>query len=122
MVGFQDGHRYTPVQIVGDLGGPKAIQSVRALTQSSLATGIYHPMEMSVELSPDGSNWIPFGSTNSFPRDTRSFSVMWGQVNGAALARYVRWTFTCREWFFLAELEVIGGANDKLGARLLSHR
>jgi hypothetical protein len=110
------------VQIVGDLGGLKTIRSVRALTQSWLASGIYHPVAMKVEVSSDGSNWIPFGSTHAFPRDTQNFAQMWGEVKGAASARYVRWTFACREWFFLAELEVIGGVNDKPAVRLLFHR
>ncbi len=121
-VGFRNGHGYAPVQIVGDLGGLKTIRSVRALTQSWLASGIYHPMEMNVEVSSDGSNWIPFGSTHAFPRDTQNFSVMWGEVKGAASARYVRWTFACRKWFFLAELEVIGRASDKRATRLPFHR
>ena len=51
-VGFRNGHRYVPVKIVGDLGGLKIIRSVRALTQSWLASGIYHPMEMNVEVRP----------------------------------------------------------------------
>ena len=68
-VGFSDGSSYLPVQIVGDLGGLKAIHSVRALTQSWIASGIYHPSQMAVDVSQDGSNWMPFGSTNSFPAD-----------------------------------------------------
>jgi hypothetical protein len=118
-VGFVNGYGYTPVQIIGDLGSVKTIQSVRALTQSWLASAIYHPAQMDVDVSVDGSNWIPLGSTNSFPQDTQDFAVMWGEVEGSAAARYVRWTFACREWFFLAELEVIGkNANDRPAARL----
>src|SRR5690242_5338809 len=65
--GFRSGHGYARVEIIGDLGGPKTIRSVRALTQSWLASGIYHSIEMNVEFSSDRSNWIPFGSTNAFP-------------------------------------------------------
>jgi hypothetical protein len=119
-VGFLNG--YTPVEIIGDLGGLKTIRSVRALTQSWLASGIYRPLKMDVEVSSDGSNWIPFGSTNTFPQETQNFAVMWGEVKGSASARYVRWRFVCREWFFLAELEVIGGTNDKPATRLFFHR
>jgi hypothetical protein len=107
-VGFADGSGYTPVQIVGDLGGIKTIHSVRALTQSWIASGIYHPSQMDIDVSQDGLNWTPFGSTNSFPADTEDFAVMWGEVTGSASARYVRWTLTYREWLFLAELEVGG--------------
>lgn len=107
-VGFADGSGYTPAQIVGDLGGIKTIHSVRALTQSWIASGIYHPSQMDIDVSQDGSNWTPFGSTNSFPADTEDFAVMWGEVTGSASARYVRWTLTYREWLFLAELEVGG--------------
>ena len=99
----------------------KTIRSVRALTQSWLASGIYHPLKMNVEVSSDRSNWIPFGSTHAFPSDTPNFAQMWSQVKGAASARYVRWTFACRGWFFLAELEVVG-TTDKPAARLSFHR
>ena len=96
------------LQVVGDLGGTKTIHAVRALTQSQTASGIFHPSEISVEVSQDGSNWVPFGTTNSFPADTLDFAVMWGEVRGCATARYIRWTFAYREWLFLAELEAIG--------------
>jgi len=105
-VGFADDFSYLPVQIVGDLGAVKTIHSVRALTQSWIASGIYHPSQMDIDVSQDGSNWTPFGSTNSFPADTQDFAVMWGEVTGSASARYVRWTLTYRQWLFLAELEV----------------
>jgi len=36
------------------------------------------------------------------------FAIMWGEVQGSATGRYVRWTFRYREWLFLAELEAIG--------------
>jgi uncharacterized protein DUF4434 len=107
-VGFVNGFGYTPVQIVGDLGGVMTIHSVRALTQSWIASGIYHPSQIDVDVSPDGWNWSPFGSTSSFPADTQDFAVMWGEVAGSASARYVRWTFTCQQWLFLGELEVGG--------------
>jgi uncharacterized protein DUF4434 len=123
-VGFANGDAYTPIQIVGDLGSVNPIQSVRALTQSWLSSGIYRPAQMDIEISLDGSNWAPFGSTNSFPQDTDDFAIMWGEVAGAASARYVRWTFSCRDWFFLAELEVIGsgGSNGTPASRLLFHQ
>ena len=107
-VGFADDSSYLPVQIVGDLGAVKTIHSVRALTQSWIASGIYHPSQMDIDVSQDGSNWTPFGSTNAFPSDTQDFAVMWGEVTGSASARYVRWTLTYRQWLFLAELEVSG--------------
>lgn len=96
------------VQITGDLGGTKTIHAARALTQSQTSSGIFHPSEIDVEVSRDGLNWIPFGTTSSFPRDTRNFAVVWGEVPGSAVARYVRWTFKYRAWLFLAELEAIG--------------
>jgi hypothetical protein len=107
-VGFANGFGYTPVQIIGDLGDVRTIHSVRALTQSWIASGIYHPSQIDIDVSQDGSNWTPFGSTNSFPTDTQDFAVMWGEAAGSASARYVRWTFTCQQWLFLAELEVGG--------------
>jgi hypothetical protein len=107
-VGFANGFGYMPVQIVGDLGGVRTIHSVRALTQSWIASGIYHPSQIDIDVSSDGWNWTPFGITNSFPTDTQDFAVMWGEVAGSASARYVRWTFTCQQWLFLAELEVGG--------------
>jgi hypothetical protein len=106
------------LQIVGDLGSTKTIHAVRALTQSQRASGIFHPSQIDVEVSQDGSNWISFGTTKSFPPDTRDFAVMWGEVSGSATARYVRWTFTYREWLFLAELETIGTPANSL-ARLV---
>jgi hypothetical protein len=33
---------------------------------------------------------------------------MWGEATGSASARYIRWTFTCQQWLFLAELEIGG--------------
>jgi uncharacterized protein DUF4434 len=119
-VGFGGSDAYTPVQIVGDLGSIQIIQAVRALTQSWIASGNYHPAQMDVDVSLDGSNWAPLGPSNSFPPDTEDFAVMWGEVTGATSGRYVRWTFMCRDWFFLAELEVIGnGSNDRPEARSL---
>jgi hypothetical protein len=59
-------------------------------------------------VSQDGSNWTSFGSANSFPADTQDFAVMWGEATGSASARYIRWTFTCQQWLFLAELEIGG--------------
>lgn len=102
------GFRSDTLQITGDLGTAKTIHAVRALTQSQTASGIFHPSQISVEVSQDGSNWVPFGTTNSFPADTPDFAVMWGEVRGSATARYIRWTFKYREWLFLAELEAIG--------------
>ncbi len=102
------GFANSTLQIVGDLGGTKTIHAVRALTQSQTASGIFHPSQIRVEVSQDGSNWVPFGTTDSFPADTPDFAVMWGEVQGFATARYIRWTFTNREWLFLAELEAIG--------------
>jgi len=96
------------LQITGDLGGTKSIHAVRALTQSQTSSGIFRPSQIDVEVSRDGLNWIPFGTTNSFPPDTADFAVMWGEVPGSATARYVRWTFRYRSWLFLAELEAIG--------------
>lgn len=96
------------VQIVGDLGSTHVIHSCRALTQSWMTAGILHPSMMVAEVSQDGVNWTPFGSTSSFPSDTQNFAVMWGEVDGTASARFVRWTFTYSQWLFLAELEVIG--------------
>jgi len=122
-VGFADDSSYLPVQIVGDLGAVKTIHSVRALTQSWIASGIYHPSQMEIDVSQDGSSWTPFGSTNSFPADTEDFAVMWGEVAGSASARYVRWTLAYRDWLFLAELEVSGtDPNDKPAARSLFHQ
>lgn len=107
-VGFANGATYSTLQIVGDLGGIQTIHSACALTQSWTASAIYHPSQIDVEVSLDGWNWTPFGSTNSFPADTEDFAVVWGEVTGSASARYVRWTFTYQEWLFLAELEVTG--------------
>ena len=107
-VGFANGSAYTPVQIVGDLGGCQD-DTFRSRADAILdRIGIYHPSQMDIDVSQDGSNWTPFGSTNSFPADTEDFAVMWGEVTGSASARYVRWTLTYREWLFLAELEVGG--------------
>jgi hypothetical protein len=112
-VGFANGKcEDTILQIVGDLGSLKAIHSVRALTQSQTASGIFHPSQIRAEVSRDGSDWVAFGATNSFPPDAQDFAVMWGEVLGSATARYVRWTFTYREWLFLAELEVLGSPDD----------
>jgi hypothetical protein len=72
------------------------------------SAGALHPNQIEVGYSQDGVNWAPFGSANSFPPDAPGYSVMWGEVDGSASARYVRWTFTYREWLMLAELEVIG--------------
>jgi hypothetical protein len=102
------GFRSDTLQITGDLGTVKTIHAARALTQSQTPSGIFHPSQIQVEVSQDGSNWVSFGTTNSFPHDTPDFAVMWGEVRGSATARYIRWTFTSREWLFLAELEVIG--------------
>lgn len=108
-VGFSDvNYQSTTAQIVADLGATKTIHSVQALTQSWMASGIFHPSQMSVEVSQDNVNWAPFGKTTSFPSDTQDFAVMWGEVDGSASARFVRWTFSYREWMFLAELEVVG--------------
>jgi hypothetical protein len=112
-VGFANGEcDDTILQIIGDLGSLKTIHSVRALAQSQTASGIFHPSQIRVEVSRDGSDWVAFGATNSFPPDTQDFAVMWGEVLGSATARYVRWTFRYREWLFLAELEVLGSPDD----------
>jgi hypothetical protein len=102
------GFRSDTLQITGDLGSAKTIHAARALTQSQTPSGIFHPSQIQVDVSRDGSNWDAFGTTNSFPHDTPDFAVMWGEVRGSATARYIRWTFTSREWLFLAELEAIG--------------
>ena len=108
-VGFSDpNYGNTTVQIVGDLGNSRSIQAVRALVQSATASGIFHPSQVTVEVSSDSTTWLPFGSTGNFPSDTSTFAVMWAEVDGTATARYVRWTFTYQEWLFLAELEVTG--------------
>lgn len=96
------------VQIVGDLGGAKAIAQVRALAMSWSAAGVLHPDQMQIDVSQDGVNWSPFGLANSFPPDAPGYSVMWGEADGSASARYVRWTLSYREWLMLAEIEVIG--------------
>lgn len=108
-VGFSDPNP-TPatVQVIGDLGDAKVIHSVQALTQSWLNAGIMRPSQMLVEVSQDGVNWKRFGATSSFPSNTPDFAVMWGEIDGSASARFVRWTFTYTQWLFLAELEVIG--------------
>ena len=54
--------------MIGDLGGVRTIHSVRALTQSWIASGIYHPSQLDIDVSQDGSNWTSFGSANSFRR------------------------------------------------------
>ncbi len=96
------------LQITGDLGSIRTISAARALTMSWIPSGILHPDQIEVDYSQDGLNWAPFGSANSFPSDTQNFSVMWGEVDASASARYVRWTFTYKQWLMLAELEVIG--------------
>jgi hypothetical protein len=96
------------LQITGDLGSVKPIARARALSMSWTSAGALHPNQIEVGYSQDGVNWAPFGSANSFPPDAPGYSVMWGEVDGSASARYVRWTFTYREWLMLAELEVIG--------------
>jgi Domain of unknown function (DUF4434) len=108
-VGFaNNGYGETTLQITGDLGSVKTIAQVRSLSMSWVAAGVFHPDQIAVDISQDGVNWAPFGSTNSFPPDAPGYSVMWGEVDGSASARYVRWTFSYREWLMLAELEVIG--------------
>ncbi len=108
-VGYaNNGYGETTLQITGDLGSVKTIAQARALSMSWIAAGVFHPDQMAVETSQDGVNWAPFGSTNSFPPDAPGYSVMWGEADGSAAARYVRWTFSYREWLMLAELEVIG--------------
>ena len=94
---------------MADLGSVKTIHSIQALTQSWVASGILHPSATQVDVSQDDVNWSAFGKTSSFPSDTQDFAVMWGEVDGVASARFVRWTFTYSEWLFLAELEVVGG-------------
>ncbi|MEO7142756.1 MAG: DUF4434 domain-containing protein [Bryobacteraceae bacterium] len=96
------------IRVVGDLGSALQIRSVRALTQSWIASGIYHPRSMTVEVSPNNTDWTTLGTTSAFPSDTQDFAVMWGEVDGFATGRYVRWTFTHTAWLFLAELEVLG--------------
>lgn len=108
-VGFADPQNGpATVQVVGDLGSQRLIHSVRALTQSWLTAGIQHPSQILAEVSSDGINWTPLGTTSNFPSDAPSFAVMWGEVDGAASGRFVRWTFTYSQWLMLAELEVIG--------------
>jgi hypothetical protein len=82
--------------------------SAYPLTLSWAPSAIYHPAQVDIAVSQDGSNWSAFGSTNSFASDTQDFAVMWGNVTGSTWARYVRWTFTYQGWLFLAELEAIG--------------
>ncbi len=96
------------VQITADLGAPKQIHLIRALTQSWTGFGSYRPSQIEVEVSQDNWTWTPFGSTYALPSDTPNFAVMWGEVQGSASAQYVRWTFTYWQSLFLAELEVIG--------------
>lgn len=98
----------TTVQVVADLAASRTIHSVQALTLSWIASGVFHPSQMLIEVSPDNLNWSTFGSTTNFPSDTQTFAVMWGEVDASASARFVRWTFSYSEWLFLAELEVIG--------------
>lgn len=108
-VGFSDpSSAAASVQVIADLGSSQVIHSVRALTQSWMNAGILHPAQMRVEVSQDGANWMPFGTTRSFPLDTQNFAVMWGEIDASASGRYVRWTFNFTQWMFLAELEVIG--------------
>ncbi len=108
-VGFSNPNfRPATVQIVGDLGTIQTIHSVRVLAQSWVNTGILHPSRMVAEASQDGVNWTAFGMSTSFPSDTQNFAVVWGEVDGSASARFVRWTFTYSEWLMLAELEVVG--------------
>ena len=108
-VGFSNNSSaYTTTQITGDLGSVKSIKAVRALVQSRTPSAIYHPYQIDVAISQNGWNWTAFGSTNAFAPDTPGFTVMWGEVTGSAAARYVRWTFTYKQWLFLAELEVVG--------------
>lgn len=107
-VGFESPSGFSTLQVTGDLGSIRTIAEARALTLSWTPSAIYHPARVDIETSQDGSNWIAFGSTNSFAPDTQNFSVMWGNVTGSAPARYIRWTFTYQGWLFLAELEAIG--------------
>jgi hypothetical protein len=107
-VGFRIEETGGVVRISADLGSSRDIRMVRALSQSWVASGIYRPRMMTVEVSSDGVNWTLFGSTNSFPNDTLDFAVMWGEVGGFATARYVRCTFSHIAWLFLSELEVLG--------------
>ncbi len=101
------------VEITADLGMSRQIESVRALTQSWAASGIYHPSSMGVQVSQDGSNWVALGTTNDFPSNTADFAVMWGGVQGEATARYVKWRFAHTGWLFLSELEVLGAAGPE---------
>jgi hypothetical protein len=108
-VGFSNaGPEDATLQITGDLGSVRTISAARALTMSWTPSGILHPDQIEVDYSQDGLTWAPFGSANSFPSDTQNFSVMWGEVDASASARYVRWSFTYKQWLMLAELEVIG--------------
>ena len=108
-VGFAN-NTYSPttLQITADLGSVKPIAQARALSMSWTAAGALHPNQIEVDYSQDGANWLTFGSTTSFAPDAPGFSVMWGEVDGSASARYVRWKFWYREWLMLAEIEVIG--------------
>ena len=108
-VGFaNDNFGDATLQVTADLGSVRPVSAVRALTLSWASSGIFHPDYFYVEYSQDLVNWNPFGSANQFPPDANSYSPMWGEVDGSASARYVRWTFSYREWLMLAELEVIG--------------
>lgn len=96
------------VRVTADLGAAKGIRSVRALSLSTINSGIYHPSSMTVEVSSDGTSYALAGSATTIWPNTADQSVGWTEVPTVQTARYVRCSFSHIAWMFISELEVVG--------------
>ena len=71
-------------------------------------SGIYHPSSVAIAISNDGQTFSFLGNAALPSPDTVDFSVGWSELDAATHARYVRYTFTHQQWFFVSELEILG--------------
>jgi Domain of unknown function (DUF4434) len=112
--GFREADTGGTVRVVADVGTPRQIRSVRALSLSLNAAGIFHPRRMLVEASFDGVNFWSVGDLIIRKEDTRDFTVGWSEIGFETTARYVRFTFAHQASLYLSELEVIGVRDEPL--------
>lgn len=96
-----------------DLGQVRNLRYVRVLSQSQNSGAIRHPVSMSVEVSPNGNIYTPYGvAFTNYPGNTPDFSIFWGEVVESKNARYVRVTLSSGPgWLLLSEVEVIHHQN-----------
>ena len=90
-LGGWQGYQSQDFEVVVDLLSVKEIHRVAAGFLEDIRAWIYFPTEMSVEVSEDGENFIPFGTyKNEGPIDDYTEKVQDFTVTGLAKARYVR--------------------------------